>query len=312
MKGLQILSTGRAVPSRVVTNDDMSRIVETDDAWIRSRTGIQQRYYCTEDESVTTLAVQAAATALERSGIDKSQLGVLIVATFAPETAAPSTACMVQRELDLPTDMPCFDMNAACSGFLYGLHLLWSLLLQTDRPYGLLVAAEAISKMTNFEDRSTCVLFGDGAGAVVARLSEDKPFASVLGAGGDLSIRCGGPGAKDRLVHMEGNAVFRFAVERIPACINGVLEKTGLTKQEIDHVVCHQANARIIRHVEKKMPELQGKFYLNIQRYGNTSAASIPLCLDEMAESGLLQPGQKVLLTGFGAGFTWGAALIEW
>ena len=310
--GLHILSTGRAVPPRVVTNDDMSRIVDTNDEWIQTRTGISERHFCGEGESVTTLAIEAARIALERSGIDKDRLGVLIVATFAPETAAPSTACMVQRALELPENMPCFDMNAAYSGFLYGLHVLRSLLLQSDRPYGLLVASEALSKVTNFADRGTCVLFGDGAGAVVAELRPEKPYGCVLGAGGDMAITCGGPGSQDRLIRMAGNAVFRFAVERIPQCMDQVLQKTGLTMEQIDHVVCHQANARIIRHVERKLKPLQGKFYLNIQRYGNTSAASIPLCLDEMAETGLLKRGDRVLLTGFGAGFTWGAAVLEW
>ena len=312
MKGLHIISTGRCLPHRVVTNDDMSKIVETSDEWISTRTGIKQRYLC-EEETQLDLAIGAARQAMERSGIAKEELGACVAATFTGNYATPSTACLIQKELDLPTDMPSLDVNAACSGFLYALQVTRGLLLQSERRYALVLGVEQLSRITDFTDRGTCVLFGDGGAAAVVELSDSHRFYSVLGARGDTeALRCPGINQEGRSnILMRGNDVFRFAVDCIPRCINEVLEQGGLTLDQVDHVICHQANERIIRHVIKKLGAREGQFYLNLSRYGNTSAASIPIALDEMVTDGLLRPGMNVILVGFGAGFTWGGIYLE-
>ena len=312
MNGLHLLSTGRCLPARAVPNDALRQYVDTSDEWIASRTGIRQRYFCGENEGNIALAAGAARRALDRAGIAPDEIGLCIVATFTPEHAAPSVACMVQRALGLPEDCPAFDVNAACSGFLYSLQIASAMLPFQSRPYALLIGSEVISRMLDMTDRGTCVLFGDGAGAAVVACSDRHPFVSMLGARGDSeALGCPGWGADGpHTVYMDGKAVFRFAVKTIPRCIDGVLNKAGLTLADVDHVVCHQANARIIRHVERRLHAPEGQFYCNVDRYANTSAASIPLALDEMNERGLLTPGKRLLCVGFGAGFTWGGALL--
>ena len=311
MKGLKIVSTGRALPAKVVTNDDMSKLVETSDEWITTRTGIRTRHFCA-GETQADLAEQAARRALERGKVDVGDLCACIVATVTPDCSAPTSACLLQQRLDLPEDIPCFDMNVGCTGFIYALQVARGFLLQSGRPYALVIGAEALSRITDFTDRGTCVLFGDGAGAAVVTLA-DSPYACTLGARGDTeAIFIEGPGPERPYIHMDGQKVFRFAVEAVPHCIHALLEETGLGLEDIDWFVPHQANKRIIDHVAKKLKVPNEKFYQNMMRYGNTSAASIPIALDEMAEQGLLKRGQKVLCVGFGAGLTWGGALLEW
>ena len=312
MKGLKIVSTGRALPAKVVTNDDMSRLVETSDEWIASRTGIRTRHFC-EGETQADLAAGAASAALERGKVDVEDLCACIVATVTPDCSAPTSACLLQQRLGLPEDIPCFDMNVGCTGFIYALQVARGFLLQSNRPYALVIGAEALSHITDFTDRGTCVLFGDGAGAAVVTLEEDSLYACTLGARGDAeAIFIEGPGPERPYIHMDGQKVFRFAVEAVPHCIHTLLEETGLGLEDIDWFVPHQANKRIIDHVAKKLKVPNEKFYQNMMRYGNTSAASIPIALDEMAEQGLLKRGQKILCVGFGAGLTWGGALLEW
>lgn len=312
MKGLKIVSTGRALPAKVVTNDDMSRLVETSDEWIASRTGIRTRHFC-EGESQADLAAGAASAALERGKVDVEDLCACIVATVTPDCSAPTSACLLQQRLGLPEDIPCFDMNVGCTGFIYALQVARGFLLQSNRPYALVIGAEALSHITDFTDRGTCVLFGDGAGAAVVTLEEDSLYACTLGARGDAeAIFIEGPGPERPYIHMDGQKVFRFAVEAVPHCIHALLGETGLGLEDIDWFVPHQANKRIIDHVAKKLKVPNEKFYQNMMRYGNTSAASIPIALDEMAEQGLLKRGQKILCVGFGAGLTWGGALLEW
>ena len=312
MKGLHIISTGRCLPHRAVTNDDMSKLVETSDEWITTRTGIKQRYLC-EGETQLDLAIGAARQALKRAGIDPKELGACVTATFTGEYATPSTACLIQKALDLPCDMPSLDVNAACSGFLYALQVARGLLLQSERRYALVLGVERLSSITDYTDRGTCVLFGDGGAAAVVELSDRHRYFSVLGARGDTeALCCPGINQEEKCyIRMRGNDVFRFAVDCIPRCINEVLDQAGLSLDEVDHVICHQANERIIRHVVKKLGAREGQFYLNLARYGNTSAASIPIALDEMITDGLLRPGMKVILVGFGAGFTWGGVYLE-
>ena len=289
MMGLEVMGTGRCLPSRCVSNQEMSGMVDTSDAWITSRTGIRQRYFCAQGETNALLAATAARRAMEKAGVGPADIGLCIVATFTPDRATPSLACEVQAALGLAQTIPCFDVNAACTGFL--------------------VAMEKLSRIIDFSDRSTCVLFGDGAGAAVVRLAPVRPYAACFGARGDASILYAGGG--DPFVHMDGQEVFRFAVDIIPKCIDAVLHKAGLALADIHHVVCHQANSRIIGHVVKKLGENPEKFYENMQRYGNTSAASIPIALDEMLEQGRILPGQNVLCIGFGAGLTWGGTLLR-
>ena len=312
MNGLRILGTGRCLPASVVTNDDMSLRVDTSDEWIASRTGIRERRFCREETGVQLAAV-AARRAMEQAGITADQVGLCVVATFTPDYLTPSTACLVQQALGLPRDIPAFDLNAACSGFVYGLAVIRGMLSSLTRPYALLIGAEVLSRVLDFTDRSTCVLFGDGAGAAVLARDEGRLLAIRLGADGQREpLYCPGPGRGESLLRMDGRAVFRFAVEAVPRCIGELLADTGLTLDQVDAVVCHQANARIISHVIRQLKADPAKFYLNVHKYGNTSAASIPIALDEMAEEGRLRPGMKVLCVGFGAGYTWGGALLEW
>ena len=312
MNGLQLIATGGALPGRTITNDALSRMVDTSDAWITSRTGIRTRHWCTADESAATLAIAAAKQALQRSGLAPADIACCVCATLSAPDATPSVACQVQAALGLPENRPALDINAACSGFLYGMAVARGMLTTLGGQYALVIGCEALSRLMDPADRSTCVLFGDGAGAAIFRLA-DTPFALTLGARGSDVLHAGGPDRNGSApITMDGKAVFRFAVEAIPRCIGELLGRTGLELEDIDWFVPHQANRRIIDHVAKKLRLPEGRFYQNMERYGNTSAASIPIALDEMAESGLLLRGQKVMCIGFGAGLTWGGALLEW
>lgn len=312
MKGLKFISTGRAIPEKVVTNDDMSRIVDTSDEWIRTRTGIAQRHFCTR-ENAASLAVSAARQALERAGISPEEIGVCAAATVTPQYASPANACLIQAALGLAEDTPCFDLSAGCTGFLYGLEVMRGMLTISPKRYALLVGGEELSRVMDMTDRSTCVLFGDGAGAAVLALEENALWAATLGTRGNpdiLSVDAVGKGPS--YIHMDGQGVYRFAVEVIPHCAKELLAQTGLTLEQVDWIVPHQANRRIVETAAKRLHLGMDKFFLNIDRYGNTSAASIPIALDEMVQEGLLRKGQKVMAIAFGAGLTWGGALFEW
>ena len=309
MEGLQLIATGGALPSRLVTNDDLSKLVDTSDEWITSRTGIRERHFCAEGENAATLAVEAARQALERSGLQPEQIGCCVCATLSGLYATPSTACLVQRELGLAQDIPVLDVNAACSGFIYGAAVARGLLAtrpDDTRRYALVIGCEQLSRLMDMTDRNTCVLFGDGAGAAIFELADGVDFAVDLGARGDNAIETPPCGP----IQMDGRAVFRFAVDALPRTLHAVLEATGHTLAEVDWVVCHQANSRIIDHCVKKLEADPAKFYKNMDRHGNTSAASIPVALNELAESGRLQPGMRLACIGFGGGLTWGGMLI--
>lgn len=310
--GLRIIGTGHAAPKKVVTNDDLSKLVDTSDEWIRERTGIERRHFA-DGETNLDMAYAASFDALSQAGIQKEEISLCIVATFSPDMQVPSQACLLQQRLGLNRDIPCFDINAACSGFLYSLQVAHALLTQSGGQYALVVGSEMISHRLNMEDRGTCILFGDGAGAAVVKLEEGCPFYGMMGADGDDKILiCGQEDSENPYVQMDGQAVFKFAVSIIPKCIKDVLEHTGLSAEDIDYFVCHQANRRIIEYVAKKMKQPLDKFYMNLQEYGNTSAASIPIVLSEMDDKGMFVPGKKAVCVGFGAGFTWGAALLQW
>lgn len=309
MEGLQLIATGGALPSRLVTNEDLSKLVDTSDEWITTRTGIRERHFCAEGENAATLAVAAGRQALERSGLQPEQIGCCVCATLSGLYATPSTACLVQRELGLAQDIPVLDVNAACSGFIYGAAVARGLLATRPgdaRRYALVIGCEQLSRLMDMTDRNTCVLFGDGAGAAIFELADGVDFAVDLGARGDNAIETPPCGP----IQMDGRAVFRFAVDALPRTLHAVLEATGHTLAEVDWVVCHQANSRIIDHCVKKLEADPAKFYKNMDRHGNTSAASIPVALNELAESGRLQPGMRLACIGFGGGLTWGGMLI--
>ena len=314
MNGIKLISTGSAVPKKVVTNDDLAKIVDTNDEWISTRTGIRSRRYCTDGESHTSLCLAAARQALERGGVAPGEIGICLVATVTPDFLSPAAACLLQKELGFPEDTICFDLNAACSGFVYALHTAECLLASTPRKYGLVIGAEMLSRFINWEDRGTCVLFGDGAGAVVVEWREDYPsIHAVLGCHGDPDM-LGVTGAEKPAparIFMHGQPTFKFAVKTVPYCIDQVLEKAGMAIEDVDFFVFHQANARIIDLAAKKYHIPPEKYYKNIQKYGNTSAASIPLVISELHDLGKVGPGSRVLVVGFGGGLTWGGALVE-
>lgn len=314
MNGIKIRGTGLCVPDHVVTNAEMTRRVETDEAWILSRTGIETRHHLMAGETITGLTVEAARRALERAGVKPEEIGACIVATITPDTQVPSAACRVQRALGLPMDIPCFDLNAACTGFLFALHTMECLLNAAPRKYGLILGAEQLSRVTDWTDRSTCILFGDGAAGAVVECQEGWPsIHAELGCyGTEELLRLPGVESGERgFITMAGPQVFKFAVQAVPYCVDQVLKKSGCTAEDVDFFVFHQANARIIDLVVKKYQIPPEKYYKNIQNYGNTSSASIPLVLAELQADGRLHSGSRVLVVGFGGGLTWGGALVE-
>ena len=317
----RIVGTGSAVPENIVTNDDLSRIVDTNDEWISTRTGIRERRIAKE-ENTTILACRAAKKALENAGMDAADVELILVATCTPDSFFPNTACRVQKEIGAWNAVG-FDLSAACSGFVFALSTVQAYIKSGVYKNALIIGAETLSKLLNWEDRGTCVLFGDGAGAVVVKAHETGFMDMVQWSDGrgDSVLTCGArqmknvlaPGAQEAdYVAMEGQPVFKFAVKKVPECITQVLEKTGTEKEEIRYYVLHQANSRIIQSVAKIKKEAEEKIPMNLERNGNTSAASIPILLDEMNREGKLQKGDKIILSGFGAGLTWGAALLEW
>lgn len=312
MNGLHILGTGRAVPDQIVTNDDLARRVDTNDEWIVARTGIRERRFAREGESLTQFTVAAARQALERAGLKPEDIGLCITATVTSDRLFPSQACLIHQELGLPEDCPAFDLSAGCTGFLYAMETAAAMLPRMNRPYALLVGGELLSRIIDMDDRSTCILFGDGAGAAVVE-STETGWYSVLGTRGDRDVLWAwGPGQERPYLHMDGQGVFQFALKTVPQVAKQLLEKAGMDKEQVDWYVPHQANHRIVESVAKRLKMPLDRFYENMDRYGNTSAGSIPIALDEMAEQGLLKKGQWVMCLGFGAGLTWGGALFQW
>ena len=321
-----VVGWGKYVPRRVLTNDDLSRMVDTSDEWIRTRTGIRERHLAEEGETTATMAVEAARRALEVARLSPAQLDLIIVATVTPDHLFPATACLVQDALGA-THAAAFDLSAGCSGFIYALTVAAHLLETGAYQTALVIGAETLSRITDWSDRATCVLFGDGAGAVVLQAGENEGgvLATLLGAdgsGGDLLMLPAGGSrwpASHRTVaeglhylRMQGREVFRFAVRKMPAATREVLEKAGLSLDEVALLIPHQANRRIIDAAARALGIPEEAVYVNLDRYGNTSAASIPIALCEAAEEGRIRPGDLVVCVGFGAGLTWGAAAVRW
>ena len=308
----------------------MATIVETNDEWIRTRTGISNRHFA-DKETNLSLGMEAAEKALEMAGISKEEIGVVICATITPDNIVPSQACMLQKELGLPETVFAFDICAACTGFLYAVHTARSLLCSMpEKKYALVVASEVLSRVTNFADRNTCVLFGDGAGAAVLQAStgeegEGSVLATDIGSDGSLHDLLQIPGggsrcpttaenAHERLatLAMRGNETFRHAVTRMKASAASVIERAGLTADDIQLIIPHQANLRIINAVAQRLSIPEDKVFVNIEKYGNTSAAAVAIAFDEARRSGRFGKGDNVVLVTFGAGLTWSAAVIRW
>ena len=308
----QLIGTGYKLPAKILTNDDLSKMVETNDEWISTRTGIRSRHIAAEVETTCDLSYDAALTAIENAGIKNSEIDFVIVATVTPDNTFPATAAKLAKRLELNPGTPAMDVNAACSGFVYASQIADNMIRLGQVKTALVIGAETLSKITDWTDRNTCVLFGDGAGAAIFRLA-DTPFALTLGARGSDVLHAGGPSREGSApITMDGKAVFRFAVDALPRCLHTVLDETGKTLDAVDWVVCHQANSRIIDHCVKALHADGAKFYKNMDRHGNTSAASIPVALNELAESGQLHPGQTLACIGFGGGLTWGGMIVEY
>lgn len=321
---IRIIGTGSYLPKKVADNHFLSTIVDTDDEWIRQRTGIKERHLSNEKEGTTYMATHAAEAALENAGITADELDMIIVATVSADTYVPSTSCQVQGAIGA-IRATCFDLNAACSGFLFAMNTAYAYIEMGMAKTILIIGAETLSREVDWSDRSSCILFGDGAGAAIMRQEEGKGglIASVTGSDGSQGdvLTCKGRGIqnpfhqskrKKDYLRMEGQAVFRFAVTMVPRCIKQILKKTGYDTEDIKFFVLHQANVRILELIAKRLKVDIDKFPMNLDRYGNTSSASIPILLDELNRNNLLEPGDKIVLSGFGGGLTWGAVLIEW
>lgn len=328
----RIIGTGYSLPAYVADNDYLATLVETSDEWIVERTGIRTRHLVKE-ETTTSMAADAAKKALAGSGLSAEEIDLIIVATISGDTETPSTACRVQAELGANRAVA-FDINAACSGFLYAMHVAEAFIRSGIYRNALLIGAETLSKIVDWTDRSTCVLFGDGAGAAVLQGVEQSGTDSHgMECGGILSQSVGSNGSKWEVLAcegrsnanplcqetkapgylaMDGQEVFKFAVKTVPMCVEDALAKANVSADEVKYFVLHQANSRIIQSVAKRLRQREEKFPMNLNECGNTSAASLPILLAQLDEQGKLQRGDKLVLSGFGAGLTWGACVIEW
>lgn len=326
LRPVGILGTGKYVPERVLTNADLEKMVETNDEWIVTRTGMKERHIASEEEASSDLAYQAALIALKNAGLAPEDLDLIVVATITPDSAFPSTACLLQERLGAKK-AAAFDLSAACSGFIYGLANASNFIATGMYKHALVVGAECLSKITDYTDRNTCILFGDGAGAVVlGEVPEGRGFRSFeLGAdggGGELLKLAGGgsrlPSSlatienKQHFIYMAGSEVFKFAVRIMGNAAEEALRKAGLEKGDIDLLVPHQANIRIIQSAVNRLNLPESKCMINLHKYGNVSAASIPIALAEADEEGRIKEGDCVVLVGFGGGLTWGASVIRW
>lgn len=326
MQRSTILGTGRYLPEKVLTNFDLEKMVETTNEWIVTRTGIESRHIAAPDQATSDLATEAAKKALLNAGIKAEDLDLIIVATVTPDMNFPSTACIVQANLGA-TKAAAFDIEAACSGFLYGVTIADQFIKSGMYRYVMVIGAEAMSRILDWTDRNTCVLFGDGAGAAVIGLSEDESgiLSTSIGADGAggkfLNMPAGGSRlpatcdtVKDKLhsVKMDGSEVFKFAVRIMNNASQEVMTKAGLVESDIAFLVPHQANIRIITGAAKRLNLSMDKVMVNLHRYGNISAASIPIALDEAVEQGKFKKGDNIILVGFGGGLTWGSAAIKW
>jgi 3-oxoacyl-[acyl-carrier-protein] synthase-3 len=316
---VSITGLGCYVPERVLTNDDLSRMVETNDEWIRSRTGIRERRIAAETEAMSDLALPASRRALANAGVAGSDLDLIIVATVTPDMMFPATAAMLADQLG-SSDAAAYDLSAGCTGFMYALAQAYGMLAAGLSSKALVVGGDVLSRVVDWTDRSTLVLFGDGAGAVVLEAVDEGGFLGFElgadGAGGrELLLPASGSrlfNGDARTLRMNGREVFKFATRVMVTSAEAILDACGKSVDDVDVYVPHQANVRIIDHAARKLGFPSEKVVVNVDRYGNTSSGSIPLALADAADDGRLEPGKLVLMTGMGAGLTWGSALIEW
>ena len=328
MNNVEIIGTGSYAPEKIVTNNELAEIVETSDEWIRTRTGIRERRI-SEGENTSDLSTKAALKALEDSGTNPMELDLIIVATLTPDAFIPNTACIVQKNINA-VNATCFDISAACTGFVYALDIAAQFIKTGRFRTALVIGAETLSKVVNWEDRSTCVIFADGAGAAVMKASQHNGIlACYSGSDGTKGhhLTCGSipvrnPYVKSECanefdlnsctVKMDGREIFKFAVNVMSLSIDELLKASGLNLEDIKYIIPHQANTRIIEFTAKKLGVSEDKFYVNIDRFGNTSAASVAIALDEISKKGMLKKGDKIMLVAFGGGLTYGGTIIEW
>ena len=316
---VSISGLGVKVPDRVVTNEDLKQYVDTSDEWIRERTGIRERRMASQEEALSDIALPASRDALAQAGVEGKDIDLLIVATVTPDMSFPSTGAILADKLGA-VDAAAYDLSAGCTGFMYALAQAYGMLVGGLAKRALVVGGDLLSRILDWEDRSTLVLFGDGAGAVVLEAVPEQGFLGFElgadGAGGE-SLWLPGSGSRifdesERFVKMNGREVFKFATRILVKSAQDVMERCGVTIDDVDVYVPHQANMRIIDHATKKLGVPSDKVVINVDRYGNTSSGSIPLALADAAQDGRLKPGKLVLMTGMGAGLTWGSALIRW
>lgn len=312
-----IKGTGASIPENILDNQSLEKLVETSDAWIQERTGIQRRHIAKE-ETTASMAAAAATEALKQAELKPEQIDMILVSTMSPEKIMPSTACQVQKEIGAHR-AACMDLNAACSGFIMAYATACAYIEAGIFRNILVIGSERLSDVTDWSDRGTCILFGDGAGAVVLAAADEPAAIPVLCSDGirgeALTLR----GRKDGdnpqescFIQMDGQAIFKFAARKVPEAIEEVLKRNRLRKSDIKYYVLHQANKRIVEAAARRMGEPAYKFPMNMQEYGNTSSASIPILLWEMQEKAMLRPGDRIVLAGFGGGLTWGALIITW
>ncbi len=319
---IRILGTGSYLPDRVVTNDELAEMMDTSDEWIRTRTGIGSRHV-TEGETTSDMAVRAAEAALKNAGIDAGEIDLIIVGTFTGEQLMPNMASKVQAAIGANRAVG-FDLSAACSGFLFSLNTAYCFMKAGIYQKALVIGAETLSKTVDWDDRSTCVLFGDGAGAAVVGLDEGTESLFIMGSDGSkgevLSLDARplktpfsmNPKEVNPWMTMNGQEVFKFAVRKVPECIEELMKKAELSVEDVDWFILHQANVRIIESVSKRLGVDSSRFPVNLDHCGNTSAASIPILLDELNRSGRMKRGDRIVLSGFGGGLSWGATYLVW
>lgn len=316
-----IIGTGSFLPQTIIDNNELAKMVKTNDEWIREHTGIVERHIA-ELETTSEMATEAALAAIDNAGIDPKDIDLIILATLSPERATPSMSCIVQDKIGA-SNATCFDLNAACSGFVYALQTADAYIRSGLAKTALIIGSETLSKMVDWTDRSTCILFADGAGAAIVTERENGILSSVTRSDGSkgMSLKCKERSTRNFLnkktedkhyIRMIGPDIFKFAVRKVPACIDLLLERADVKKEEVTYFVLHQANSRILESVARKMDVPIDKFPMNVDHCGNTSSASIPILLDEMNRDGMLHSGDLIVLCGFGGGLTWGAHLLRW
>lgn len=315
-----ICGTGSYIPVHTMDNNDIAQLVETNDEWIRERTGVVKRHII-QEETTVSMAADAARKALENGNVSAEEVDLILVSTISSNVILPCAACEVQKAIGA-VNATCFDLSAACTGFVFAYNTAVAYLASGMYRTVLIIGSESLSNLTNWKDRGTCILFGDGAGAAVVKAAEGKLYRAVTHSDGfkGEALTCTSRHNRnweeipleETYMQMDGQAVFKFAVKRVPEAVKEVLKKNNMTAEEIDYFILHQANKRIVEAVAKRLDVSIDKFPMNLQEYGNTSSASIPILLDEMSRDGRLKKGQKIILAGFGAGLSWGATILEW